>query len=45
MQIGVMGRGRMGGNMSRHLMKAGHHCVVFDVDANIIPWGQGNTGA
>jgi 6-phosphogluconate dehydrogenase len=35
MQIGVIGLGRMGGNMSRRLMKAGHHCVVFDVDANL----------
>jgi 6-phosphogluconate dehydrogenase len=31
MQIGVIGLGRMGGNISRRLMKAGHHCVVFDV--------------
>jgi 6-phosphogluconate dehydrogenase len=30
MQIGVVGLGRMGGNMSRRLLKAGHHCVVFD---------------
>ena len=29
MQIGMIGLGRMGGNMSRRLMKAGHHCVVF----------------
>ena len=35
MQIGVVGLGRMGGNMTRRLMKAGHHCVVFD--ANIEP--------
>jgi 6-phosphogluconate dehydrogenase len=35
MQIGVIGLGRMGGNMSRRLMKAGHHCVVFD--ANVKP--------
>jgi 6-phosphogluconate dehydrogenase len=33
MQIGVVGLGRMGGNISRRLMKAGHHCVVFDADA------------
>jgi 6-phosphogluconate dehydrogenase len=33
MQIGVIGLGRMGGNISRRLMKAGHSCVVFDVDA------------
>ena len=33
MQIGVIGLGRMGGNISRRLMKADHHCVVFDADA------------
>jgi 6-phosphogluconate dehydrogenase len=33
MQIGVIGLGRMGGNISRRLMKAGHHCVVYDADA------------
>ena len=32
MQIGVIGLGRMGGNISRRLMKAGHHCVVFDTN-------------
>jgi len=29
MQIGIVGLGKMGGNMSRRLMKAGHGCVVF----------------
>jgi 6-phosphogluconate dehydrogenase len=33
MQIGVIGLGRMGGNMARRLMKAGHSCVVFDANA------------
>ncbi len=33
MQIGVIGLGRMGGNIARRLMKAGHHCVVFDASA------------
>ena len=33
MQIGMIGLGRMGGNISRRLMKAGHHCVVFDANA------------
>jgi 6-phosphogluconate dehydrogenase len=33
MQIGFVGLGRMGGNMVRRLMKAGHHCVVFDINA------------
>jgi len=32
MQIGMIGLGKMGGNMSRRLMKAGHRCVVFDAD-------------
>jgi 6-phosphogluconate dehydrogenase len=32
MQIGIIGLGRMGGNISRRLMKAGHHCVVFDAN-------------
>ena len=32
MQIGVIGLGRMGGNISRRLMKAGHHCVVYDTN-------------
>ena len=33
MQIGLIGLGKMGGNMSRRLMKAGHACVVFDANA------------
>jgi 6-phosphogluconate dehydrogenase len=32
MQIGIVGLGRMGGNIARRLMKAGHTCVVFDVN-------------
>ena len=31
MQLGMVGLGRMGANMVRRLMKAGHECVVFDV--------------
>ncbi len=33
MQIGIIGLGRMGGNIARRLMKAAHECVVFDVNA------------
>ncbi len=33
MQIGIVGLGRMGGNISRRLMRAGHHAVVFDSNA------------
>ena len=31
MQLGRVGLGRMGANMVRRLMKAGHECVVFDM--------------
>jgi 6-phosphogluconate dehydrogenase len=30
MQIGVIGLGRMGSNISRRLMRAGHRCIVYD---------------
>ncbi|HEX9900687.1 MAG TPA: decarboxylating 6-phosphogluconate dehydrogenase [Candidatus Methylomirabilis sp.] len=30
MQMGMVGLGRMGANMVRRLMKAGHACVVYD---------------
>ncbi len=30
MQIGVIGLGRMGGNIRLRLMRAQHHCVVYD---------------
>jgi 6-phosphogluconate dehydrogenase len=33
MQIGIVGLGRMGGNIARRLMKAGHHCVVYDANS------------
>ena len=31
MELGMIGLGRMGNNMVRRLMKAGHHCVVYDL--------------
>lgn len=33
MQIGMMGLGRMGGNMVRRLIKGGHDCVVYDTNS------------
>jgi len=33
MQIGIVGLGRMGGNIGRRLMRAGHRTVVFDSNA------------
>ena len=31
MQLGMVGLGRMGGNMVRRLLRGGHSCAVFDV--------------
>jgi 6-phosphogluconate dehydrogenase len=36
MQIGVIGLGRMGGNISRRLMQHGHEVVVYDHDPKAI---------
>jgi 6-phosphogluconate dehydrogenase len=36
MQIGVVGLGRMGGNIVRRLVRQGHQCVVFDQNAAAI---------
>lgn len=32
MQLGMIGLGRMGGNIVRRLMRAGHSCVVYDAN-------------
>jgi 6-phosphogluconate dehydrogenase len=47
MQIAMIGLGRMGANMVRRLMAAGHQCVVFDVNAKAVTAlaGEGATGA
>src|ERR1035441_10270880 len=36
MELGMIGLGRMGTNMVRRLMRAGHHCVVYDLQAEAI---------
>jgi 6-phosphogluconate dehydrogenase len=36
MQLGMVGLGRMGANMVRRLMKAGHECVVFDLSPDSV---------
>jgi 6-phosphogluconate dehydrogenase len=36
MQLGIVGLGRMGGNISRRLMRAGHQTVVYDRNAAAI---------
>ena len=33
MELGLIGLGNMGGNITRRLMRAGHRCVVFDTKA------------
>ena len=47
MQIGMIGLGRMGSNMVRRLIKAGHDCVVFDTSAKVVQQlvGEKATGA
>src|SRR5580698_5935984 len=36
MQLGIIGLGRMGGNIARRLMRAGHEVAVFDRDAKAV---------
>ena len=47
MQLGMIGLGRMGGNMVRRLMRAGHQCVVFDLSQDNVKalTAEGATGA
>ncbi|MGZ6696855.1 MAG: phosphogluconate dehydrogenase (NAD(+)-dependent, decarboxylating), partial [Solirubrobacteraceae bacterium] len=47
MQVGMIGLGRMGANMARRLMRAGHECVVWDVSPDAVGTlaGEGATGA
>ena len=47
MQLGMVGLGRMGANLTRRLMRAGHEVVVHDIDADAIRVleGEGATGA
>jgi 6-phosphogluconate dehydrogenase len=36
MQLGMIGLGRMGANMVRRLLRAGHQCVVFDRSPKVV---------
>ncbi len=36
MQLGMVGLGRMGAQMVRRLLKAGHQCVVYDTNASAV---------
>ena len=46
MQLGMIGLGRMGGNIVRRLMRDGHKTVVFDMSAEAVKTlaGEGATG-
>ncbi len=47
MQLGMIGLGRMGANLVRRLMRDGHTCVAYDVNADAVKAlaGEGATGA
>jgi 6-phosphogluconate dehydrogenase len=47
MQLGMIGLGRMGGNIVRRLMRGGHSCVVFDTNAASVEQlaGEGATSS
>src|SRR5689334_12854506 len=47
MQLGMVGLGRMGANLVRRLMRDGHRCVVYDMNADAVKnlAGEGATGA
>jgi 6-phosphogluconate dehydrogenase len=47
MRLGMVGLGRMGANMVRRLMRAGHECVAFDANPAAVRAivGEGATGA
>ena len=36
MELAMVGLGRMGANLVRRVSRAGHHCVVFDVDPEAV---------
>ncbi|RIK94793.1 MAG: 6-phosphogluconate dehydrogenase (decarboxylating), partial [Proteobacteria bacterium] len=36
MQLGMIGLGRMGANMVRRLLRAGHECVAYDLNPNAV---------
>jgi 6-phosphogluconate dehydrogenase len=46
MQLGVLGLGRMGANIARRLMRAGHSCVVYDLNEGAVEMmrGEGAVG-
>jgi len=47
MQLGMIGLGRMGANLVRRLIRDGHHCAVYDENADAVSGlvADGATGA
>jgi 6-phosphogluconate dehydrogenase len=47
MQLGMIGLGRMGANLARRLVRDGHRCVVYDVNADAVKQleSEGVTGS
>jgi 6-phosphogluconate dehydrogenase len=45
MQLGMIGLGRMGSNLVRRLMRDGHRCVAYDVNADAVKTLQGEGAA
>jgi 6-phosphogluconate dehydrogenase len=47
MQVGMIGLGRMGSNMVRRLLKAGHECIVYNRSPEPVHAlvGEGASGA
>jgi 6-phosphogluconate dehydrogenase len=47
MQLGVLGLGRMGANIARRLLRAGHTCVVYDLNQQAVAdlAGEGAIGS
>jgi 6-phosphogluconate dehydrogenase len=45
MKLGIVGLGRMGGNIALRLMKHGHDCVVFDSNAKAVDALAGQSAA
>jgi len=45
MQFGMIGLGRMGSNLVRRLMRDGHRCVAYDVNADAVKTLQGEGAA
>ena len=44
MELGLIGLGRMGGNMAQRLVNAGHRVITYDRDINAVTASSGFGG-